>query len=67
MNVLVPNLGSTSLKFQILEMPVEKVLARGRFERVRDYGEAIGQIAAGGVAVDAVAFKAVHEIGRAHV
>jgi acetate kinase len=60
MNVLVPNLGSTSLKFQILEMPVEKVLARDRFERVRDYGEAIGQIAAGGVAVDAVAFKAVH-------
>jgi acetate kinase len=36
------------------------VLARGRFERVRDSGDAIGQIAAGGVPVDAVAFKAVH-------
>jgi len=60
MNLLVPNLGSTSLKYQILEMPSEKVLGRGRFERVRDYGEAIGQIAAAGVAVDAVAFKAVH-------
>jgi acetate kinase len=60
MNLLVPNLGSTSLKYQILEMPSEKVLGRGRYERVRDYGEAIGQIRAGGVAVDAVAFKAVH-------
>jgi len=60
MNLLVPNLGSTSLKYQILEMPSEKVLGRGRFERVRDYAEAITQISAGGVAVDAVAFKAVH-------
>jgi len=60
MNLLVPNLGSTSLKYQILEMPAVKVLGRGRFERVRDYAEAIRQIGAGGVAVDAVAFKAVH-------
>jgi acetate kinase len=60
MNLLVPNLGSTSLKYQILEMPSEKVLARGRFERVRDYSEAIGQIRTSGVPVDAVAFKAVH-------
>jgi hypothetical protein len=60
MNLLVPNLGSTSLKYQILEMPSEKVLGRGRFERVRDYGEAIAQIGAGGVPVDAVVFKAVH-------
>ena len=60
MNLLVPNLGSTSLKYQILEMPSEKVLGRGRIERVRDYGEAIEQIRTGGVGVDAVAFKAVH-------
>ena len=60
MNLLVPNLGSTSLKYQILEMPSERVLGRGRFERVRDYGEAIRQIGASGVTVDAVAFKAVH-------
>jgi acetate kinase len=60
MNLLVPNLGSTSLKYQILEMPSEKVLARGRAERVRDYGEAIRQIGGGGVRVDAVVFKAVH-------
>ena len=60
MNLLVPNLGSTSLKYQILEMPSERVLGRGRYERVRDYREAIEQIRTGGVAVDAVAFKAVH-------
>jgi acetate kinase len=60
MNLLVPNLGSTSLKYQILEMPSERVLGSGRFERVRDYGEAIAQIGAGGIPVDAVVFKAVH-------
>jgi acetate kinase len=60
MNILVPNLGSTSLKYQILEMPAEELLASGRFERVSDYGAAIGQIGAGGIALDAVAFKAVH-------
>ena len=47
MNILVPNLGSTSLKYQILEMPSERVLARERLERVQDYGEAITQIRAG--------------------
>ncbi|MBM3775711.1 MAG: hypothetical protein FJW37_11205, partial [Acidobacteria bacterium] len=60
MNILVPNLGSTSLKYQILEMPAERVLARGRLERVRDYGQAIGEIQSGGAAIDAVAFKTVH-------
>ena len=60
MNILVPNLGSTSLKYQILEMPAERVLARGRFERVTDYREAIARIALDGEPVDAVAFKAVH-------
>src|SRR6478672_4841154 len=60
MNLLVPNLGSTSLKYQILEMPSEKVLARGRRERVADYGEALAEISAEGVAIDAIALKAVH-------
>lgn len=60
MNVLVPNLGSTSLKYQILEMPAERVLARGRLERVSDYRAAIAQIQVGDIPLDAVAFKAVH-------
>ncbi len=59
MNILVPNLGSTSLKYQILEMPSERVLARGRFERVSDYREAISRIPTGETPVDAVAFKTV--------
>src|SRR5258707_6881352 len=60
MNILVPNLGSTSLKYQILEMPGEAPLAKGRLERVRDYREGIAQIQTGSVRIDAVAFKAVH-------
>ena len=60
MNLLIPNLGSTSLKYQILEMPAEKALAKGRLERVSDYREAIAQIATGEVKVDAIALKAVH-------
>lgn len=60
MNILVPNLGSTSLKYQILSMPDEAVIARGRFERVTDYRAAIREIRSGDTRIDAVAFKAVH-------
>jgi acetate kinase len=60
MNILVPNLGSTSLKYQILEMPSERVLARGKLERVQDYRLAISLIETAGASIDAVAFKAVH-------
>jgi acetate kinase len=59
-NILVPNLGSTSLKYQILDMPAGHVLAQGRVERVRNYREAIAQVQTGGVRLDAVAFKTVH-------
>ena len=34
MRVLVPNLGSTSLKYQLLEMEGERVLARGKIDRI---------------------------------
>src|ERR1035437_8181536 len=60
MNLLIPNLGSTSLKYQILEMPSETVLAKGRVERVTNYREAMTQISTGGTAILAVALKAVH-------
>lgn len=59
MNILVPNLGSTSLKYQILSMPDERPLAKGRIERVRDYREAVSQIRTGDTGIDVVAFKAV--------
>src|SRR5258705_8725210 len=58
-NLLIPNLGSTSLKYQILNMPAETPLAKGRLERVSDYRDAISQIQTGAVSIDAVAFKAV--------
>ena len=60
MNILIPNLGSTSLKYQVLSMPEEIVSAKGRFERVSDYRTAIYEIKSGEVKIDAVAFKAVH-------
>lgn len=34
MKVLVPNLGSTSLKYQLIDMTGERVLARGKIERI---------------------------------
>ena len=59
MNILVSNLGSTSLKYQIIEFPSERVLTQGRAERVTDYAEAIRAIPVKQYHVDAVAFKAV--------
>jgi acetate kinase len=59
-NILIPNLGSTSLKYQVLVMPEETVLAKGRVERVANYGSAIAQISTGGAKIDAIALKAVH-------
>jgi acetate kinase len=60
MNILVPNLGSTSLKYQLLEMPSERVLTRGRLERLDNYREAIAEIQVGDTQIDAVVFKTVH-------
>jgi acetate kinase len=59
-NLLVPNLGSTSLKYQVFEMPSETVLGKGRLERVSNYRDAIQTIRTGETAIDAVALKAVH-------
>jgi acetate kinase len=60
MNLLIPNLGSTSLKYQILDMPSESVLIRGRFERVTNYRSVIEELRAAPERVDAVVFKAAH-------
>ncbi len=38
MNCLIPNIGSTSFKFRVLDMPSEKVLAQGRIERIGQPG-----------------------------
>lgn len=60
MNILIPNLGSTSLKFQLREMPSERVLLQGRVERVADYRQAIADLPLENHTIDAVVFKAVH-------
>ena len=60
MNLLIPNLGSTSLKYQVIEMPSEAVQAKGRLERVSNYRDAIRQVETGGKLIDAIALKAVH-------
>jgi acetate kinase len=60
LNILIPNLGSTSLKYQLREMPSEQVLLNGRLERVADYRQAIASLPLGEHRIDAVAFKAVH-------
>ena len=62
MNFLIPNLGSTSVKYQILEMPSEKVLIKGCMERVTNYSEAIEKIRSDSSdkSIDAVVLKAAH-------
>ena len=41
MKILVSNVGSTSLKFKLLEMPEEKILCTGKVERVGSADDAI--------------------------
>ena len=67
MNILVPNLGSTSLKYQLIEFPSETTLARGRLERiglpggdVTDHREAVAQVFELPHPIDGVGFKTVH-------
>ena len=67
MRVLVPNLGSTSLKFKLLEFPDERQLDAGRMQRIgrpggdaSSYREAIRLVLDQVGEVDAVGFKAVH-------
>ena len=38
MKCLIPNIGSTSFKYRVLEMPAERVLAEGRVERIGQPG-----------------------------
>ena len=66
MHVLVANLGSTSFKYRFFSITGEdaRLLARGGFERVTDYGAAITQAlsdlaTAGHPQPDAIGFKTV--------
>jgi acetate kinase len=48
MKCLIPNIGSTSFKYRLLEMPEERVLAEGRIERI---GQSGGECADCGAAI----------------
>jgi acetate kinase len=76
MKCLIPNIGSTSFKYRVLEMPSERVLGEGRVERIGqpggcpDYPSAIrnclddvvgpGKALMSLAEVEAVGFKVVH-------
>lgn len=67
MRVLVPNLGSTSLKFKVLRFPGGEELSAGSMQRIGQpggdaagYKEAIERILERVGEVDAAGFKAVH-------
>lgn len=69
MKCLIPNIGSTSFKFRVLDMPEEKVLAAGRVERIgqpgsecADYPAAIRTCFAE-IAGPGKALQNLHEIG----
>ena len=68
MKILIANIGSTSFKYRLLDMTTEATLAKGGFERVTDYGDAIekslAEMKASGVLsrledLSAVGFKTV--------
>lgn len=68
MKCLIPNIGSTSFKYRVLEMPGERLLAEGRIERIgqpggecRDYDEAIAKCFAA-VAGEGKALKGLSEV-----
>ncbi len=69
MKILVANIGSTTFKYRLYEMPESRVLAQGRQERIGQPGGACQDHAAairkcleelGGADIGAVGFKAVH-------
>jgi acetate kinase len=59
--VLVPNLGSTSLKYQLLDMENERVLARGKIERIGSDRAQITTWDEGGKATKSVSAVADHK------
>jgi acetate kinase len=69
MKCLIPNIGSTSFKYRVLEMPGEVVLAEGRIERIgqpggecADYPAAIRKCIAA-ISGEGKALKNLSEIG----
>jgi acetate kinase len=62
MRVLVPNLGSTSLKYQLLDMRDETVIARGRIESIGSQHTRLSFSAVGGSVIEKVAAIPDHRV-----
>jgi acetate kinase len=69
MKCLIPNIGSTSFKYRVLDMPSESVLAQGRVERIgQPGGECADYPAAIRTCIEAIAgegkaLKSLSEVG----
>ena len=69
MKCLIPNIGSTSFKYRVLDMPSESVLAQGRVERIgQPGGESADYPAAIRTCIEAIAgegkaLKSLSEVG----
>jgi acetate kinase len=55
MKILIPNLGSTSLKYQLLDMDNERVIARGKIERIGSADAIVSETSGTGQAVQSTA------------
>jgi acetate kinase len=62
MRVLVPNLGATSLKYQLIEMTDERILARGKIDRIGDEQSRFTTWDSNGKASEAVARIPNHRV-----
>jgi acetate kinase len=62
MKVLVPNLGSTSLKYQLIDMDGEKVLARGKLERIGSHQATVTTWDAEGMSTQTTAAIPSHRV-----
>jgi len=69
MKCLIPNIGSTSFKYRVFDMPAEKVLAQGRVERIGQPGGECADCAAAihqcitAIAGPGKALQSLNEIG----
>jgi len=69
MKCLIPNIGSTSFKYRLLEMPEEQVLAEGRVERIGQPGgecadcDAAIRKCLGAIVGEGKPLKSLNEIG----
>ncbi|MFD0797341.1 acetate/propionate family kinase [Maribacter chungangensis] len=62
MNILIINAGSSSIKFQLIQMPLEKVVCSGLVERIGS-DEAVFNYTSDSEEIDETGFISTHKIG----